>query len=621
MIRLKCPLNLQRLLFPFLLSFLVIAWGGARAQSPDSLKQHLTGLLEQYQHHTLCDTAYLKAVDSAAPLLLHDDNLEQLLSTYQQIAFGGKGLDRYKASYYTYLAIYSYNMNRFGSAIYYSEKNNEERIRIGMFEKEGIPHSDLFTITVYYNNKDYARVFSKYSALRPALLKLPAAILSGKVSQEQAYVAFGILNAVVDASYKTGDTTRANEGILICEGMLAGMGKQPQKFRGDSIVYNYIYHTLCYEKEKYRSHFDQARDLLKTAFREVRSRKFLPHLQPGYTEDIYSEAFDFYFDHNKKDSAQHYLDLVRSLQDSSVKFSSMRLSFLLESNSKLLASNGHFEAAYKELSKVYRMKDSSFYAVSSDKDNNLYALAKAEDTENELLRAEEKKRAAERSNTFLFLLLMLLTLGGVAVFLMYRSRQRQRLLNLRLSLARNFHDEVGPMLLYASTLVKKEAETNPSARLVELKGQIVHIMEGVRGISHDLKSSEIGTVQTFYKDVCGLLEKIRASTGIDFTTKMNNGSRVLSHLQYTNLRKIVDELITNSIKHAECSLIAIDVKATERRLQINYSDNGKGMLSGRQTVGIGLQNMEERVGLLKGEFQLNNAWPEGYSIDISIPLL
>jgi signal transduction histidine kinase len=95
----------------------------------------------------------------------------------------------------------------------------------------------------------------------------------------------------------------------------------------------------------------------------------------------------------------------------------------------------------------------------------------------------------------------------------------------------------------------------------------------------------------------------------------------LSHLQYTNLRKIVDELITNSIKHAECSFITIDIKAMERHLRINYSDNGKGMLPGRQAGGIGLQNIQERVRSLNGDFQLHNAWPEGYSIDISIPLL
>src|SRR5258708_6451948 len=129
MLRLKCPLSLQRQLFPFLLSSLVFAWGGACAQRPDSLKQHLTGLLAQYQGHTLSDTAYLKAVDSAAPLLVHDDSLEQLLSTYQQIAFGNKRLGAYRGHYYADLALYSYNKNKYGSAIYYSEKNNDEKIK------------------------------------------------------------------------------------------------------------------------------------------------------------------------------------------------------------------------------------------------------------------------------------------------------------------------------------------------------------------------------------------------------------------------------------------------------------------------------------------------------------
>lgn len=621
MIRLKCPSNGQRPLFLFLLSFLVLAWSDVGAQRPDSLKQHLSDLLASYQDHLLSDTAYLKAVDSAAPLLVHDDSLEQLLSTYRQIAFGNKRLGAYRANYYTDLAFYSYNKNKYGSAIYYSERNNEERIRAGIFEKDGIPHSELFAITVYYNNRDYARVFSKYDSLRPALVKLPAAIPSGKVSPDQAFIAFGILNSVVYSSYKTKDTVRAREGILLCEKMLEGIGQQPGKYKDLSKVYKYIYHTLCYTREKYLDHFGQAQDFLQQAIHEVRSPEFPPNYQPAYTEELYAEVFDFYFEQGKKDSAQHYLDLVRAMNDSLVKFSNLEQSFLLESNSKLLASNGHFEAAYNDLRKVYRMKDSSFYSVSADKDNNLYALAKEENTHNELLRAEAQKRQAEKFNNLFFFILALLALGSVAAFLIYRSAQQRRLLHLRLSLARNFHDEIGPMLLYANTLVKKEAADNTSPWVEDLRIQILRIMEAVRGISHDLKSSEMSTVQTFYKDVLSLLEKIRTSTGIDFTTKMNIGNRVLSHLQYTNLRKIVDELITNSIKHADCSLITIDIKTTEQYLRINYSDNGKGMSSGLQTAGIGLQNIHERVRSLNGDFQLHNAWPEGYSIDLSIPLL
>jgi signal transduction histidine kinase len=497
----------------------------------------------------------------------------------------------------------------------------------------------MFAMTVYYNNRDYARVFAKYSNLRPALLQVPAAILSGKGNVEDAFVAFGILNPVIDASYKTGDTVRANEGIGICEKMLEGIGKQPVKYSADTTFYHYIYHTLWYEKEKYRSQFDRAGYFLQTAIHEVRSGSFPPNLQPDYMEDIYGEAVDFYYDHHNKDSARHYLDLIRAMHDSLVKFSSMRQSFLLESNSKLLASNGHFEEAYHDLLKIYRMSDSSFYAVSADKDNNLYALAAEENTRNELLRSEEKQRKAERFNVYLFLTLTLLVFGGLAGFFIYRSGQQRRLLNLRLGMARNFHDEIGPLLMYAGTLAKKEAETNPSARLEELKGQIAHIMEAVRSISHDLKSSELPSVSLFYKETTDLLDKLKTSTEIDFTSRLNGGNRVLSHWQYANLKKVVNELISNSVKHAACNHITIRVVTQERLLRISYSDDGKGMATGlpargagsaksngptegaEPAGGIGLQNIQERVALLKGDFQLHNAYPEGYSIDISIPLL
>jgi len=205
--------------------------------------------------------------------------------------------------------------------------------------------------------------------------------------------------------------------------------------------------------------------------------------------------------------------------------------------------------------------------------------------------------------------------------MIYRSRQRQRMLNLQLGLARNFHDEIGPMVLYANTLVKKELEERPSVRGEELRNQVSYIMEAVRGISHDLKSNELNTVDGLYKEVTASLEKIRDSTGVDFTIRVNDGSRVLGHLQYMNLKKIIDELISNSIKHGACSMITLYMKATDQRLLLQYSDNGRGIAPGSPAGGIGMQNMKERTNLLNGDFELHNAYPDGYSIDISIPLL
>ncbi|HVU54844.1 MAG TPA: ATP-binding protein [Puia sp.] len=608
--------------YPVLI-LLLVTHGAAYSQTstPEAPQKRLAGLSTRYREGKLSDTFYLKGVDSIARDLLNDDSLVEELSTYRQAAFGNKDLGKYRMLYYRYLAVWAINKNNFGSAVYYSEKNNEEAIKIGVFEKEGVPHSDLFTVSVYQNNQDYPRLIAKYNALLPQLEALPALTAAGKMSGEQGYVVLSIMGVAVWAFYKTHDTAHAGQGIRLFERVLMEVNKQPEKYKKYLTRYDYDHHVILYERARYRGQMDSAQVFLEQAIGDARSPGYLKNLQISAFVDIYSEAFDFFYERGRLDSARYYLDEVSKITDAQIGFSGIKQGIVLEGESKLLAAKGDYPAAYRMLDKLYRMRDSALHAVNADKDNNLYALAEAENARRELLQTEAKQRRAEKFNFFLVLFFSLLVVGGVAGFMIYRSGQRQRMLNLRLGLARNFHDEIGPMLLYAHTLVKKELEEEPSPRLEELKNQVGYVMEAVRGISHDLKSNELSTLEGLYKDVAGSLGKIKGSTGVDFTIKMNDGGRVLGHLQYMNLKKIIDEMISNSIKHAQCRTITLNMKATGRKLLIVYSDDGKGMAPERLSGGIGIQNMQERANLLNGDFQLHNAYPEGYFIDVTIPLL
>jgi signal transduction histidine kinase len=590
----------------------------------------------------LNDSAYLKAVDSVAPVLLAEDSLAAWLGTYQGIAFGDKRWGVYRAHYYTYMAIHASNKNQFGSAIYYSEKNNEERIAIGQFRKGGLSHSDLFAITIYSNNHDYTRVLARYRVLRAALMGIPGEVKAGKVDAEDVSVALMIGNAVVYAACKAGDRALAVEvagigdrvaaaiggrGAGAIGGRRAGaiIGVSPDIFGPRVTQFYYLCHLSDFELERFLGHETAAGELLQRAIGEVQAPGFPARLQPAYVEFTFTEAFDFYFDRGRMDSARRYFDRVKALNEKGVEYFNLDPEFQPEASSKLDAKGGHYREAYAELLRGYQIRDSAFYAVSADRDNNLYALTAEANTRAELTRTEEARRKAERNTMYLFTLLGLLVAGGFAGFMTYLSRQRQRagarLLNLRLNLARNFHDEIGPMVLFANVLVKKELDEHPSPGLAELKVQTAQIMEAVRGIAHDLKSNELSTVDSFGGEIAALLEKIRQTTGIDFQFRLNNGNRVLSHWQYTHLTKMMNELITNSIKHAGCSRITVVIESLEQRFTICYSDDGRGMEPGSFSAGIGLGNIKERVAQLKGNFELRNSWPDGYSIEISIPFV
>ncbi|HVU85016.1 MAG TPA: hypothetical protein VHC50_09250, partial [Puia sp.] len=191
----------------FLLSILLgITCGVARSQDT---QKRISKLSADHREGKLSDTLYLRGVDSIASGLLNDDSLVEELAIYRQIAFGNKDLGRHRMLYYRYLAYLAINKNNYGSAIYYSEKNNEEAVKIGVFEKDGIPHSDLFTVSVYQNNEDYPRLIAKYNTLLPQLEKLPAMVSAGKMSGEQGYVGLSIVGAAVWAFYKTHDTAHA----------------------------------------------------------------------------------------------------------------------------------------------------------------------------------------------------------------------------------------------------------------------------------------------------------------------------------------------------------------------------------------------------------------------------
>lgn len=87
--------------------------------------------------------------------------------------------------------------------------------------------------------------------------------------------------------------------------------------------------------------------------------------------------------------------------------------------------------------------------------------------------------------------------------------------------------------------------------------------------------------------------------------------------------RIVQEAITNTIKHAHAENIYIKINFTDERVIINVEDDGVGMNLERITqdeeTTWGLMGMEERVNLLNGSFLIDSSKGQGFRIAASIP--
>ena len=86
--------------------------------------------------------------------------------------------------------------------------------------------------------------------------------------------------------------------------------------------------------------------------------------------------------------------------------------------------------------------------------------------------------------------------------------------------------------------------------------------------------------------------------------------------------RILQELISNTLRHAQASCLDVYLYQTDVEVQLKVVDNGIGFqLGSLDDLSYGLRNIKERVEDMAGNIQLLTAPKQGLAVDIRIPLL
>jgi two-component system, NarL family, sensor kinase len=85
--------------------------------------------------------------------------------------------------------------------------------------------------------------------------------------------------------------------------------------------------------------------------------------------------------------------------------------------------------------------------------------------------------------------------------------------------------------------------------------------------------------------------------------------------------RIIQELLNNVVKHAEATIVLVQIMRHENNLNITIEDNGKGFDQTSSHNGDGLNNVRSRVDYLKGQLDIQSVPGKGTSvhIDLTIP--
>ncbi|MDO6676524.1 histidine kinase [Tenacibaculum sp. 1_MG-2023] len=190
----------------------------------------------------------------------------------------------------------------------------------------------------------------------------------------------------------------------------------------------------------------------------------------------------------------------------------------------------------------------------------------------------------------------------------------------RKRIAQELHDAVGGSL--AGIKLQLDHLSSKEPRLSSIISHLDETYNQVRHISHDLLSKKIADKE-FTQLIKNHIEKIVTSTHLKIEMSFFDETLInkTNNTIQTHLFKILQELINNTIKHANASTIEIQLNAHTDMMNLLFEDNGKGFVYNEKVEGIGLKNINERITTLNGTLIVDTSPNHGALINITLPLI
>ncbi|MDQ3021021.1 MAG: SMP-30/gluconolactonase/LRE family protein [Bacteroidota bacterium] len=196
-------------------------------------------------------------------------------------------------------------------------------------------------------------------------------------------------------------------------------------------------------------------------------------------------------------------------------------------------------------------------------------------------------------------------------------------------IAHSLHDGIAHDVLILKNkalmaLKHKEHTEGLEKALEEISEQSSATIKDVRNIAYDLHPHQLDKLG-FTKTIRSIINDVSKSTNIKFDFETDNVDEVLSKESEINLYRVVQESITNIIKHSMASEATLKVSRLEDSLLISITDNGHGFdVNNKEFLeakhGFGISGIMERIKFMKGEIKFESEINKGTTLRFKIPI-
>jgi signal transduction histidine kinase len=193
----------------------------------------------------------------------------------------------------------------------------------------------------------------------------------------------------------------------------------------------------------------------------------------------------------------------------------------------------------------------------------------------------------------------------------------------RKHLARELHDETGQaltsILLGLGTIrAAKSAEAAERAE-AEVRELVVQALQDVRRLAVELRPAvldDFGLAPALARLAATFAER----TGVVTDVETRLEQRLPAEIE-TALYRLVQEALTNVVKHAKARHVSIIVGARPGRVVVTVDDDGQGFVEAEvESSSLGLLGMRERLALLGGSLEIESSLAGGTTLSAQVPL-
>lgn len=588
-----------------------------------------------YLNKEINDSTYLKQIDQLVSRNNIIDSIEKKLARYQSIAFDKKEFVENRVKYWAYIAEDARMREQGGKAVYYYEKalneaksNKNLALKLRYMIQEQI-------IRIHSSNKNHDKTIASFLIAKKDIDRLPQLILQDSITNV-TIITSSLLNLYYasDAYLALKDTAGVEASVALAQKILQSYNKIPiaEAEQPNSRFSNYLLHfiqfNLYWKLLQDKNYTEQNIITHFTSLMDTSWRGKILHYD-ALAVNVLDFLVDYYLSTGENQQAQKYLAELNKRQ-----LFKMDQSFQYWNYQSILHANmGNFKLAYENLKQASRIKDSVNQFKLAEENDLWYSFTQAEYHKAEAEKISIQKNKI-KNTAYILSIIALIVIASLYIYYLKKQRslkdQIQNLNNMadfqihaleekfrqqrkeeQRKVGLELHDDLLSMLALIKHRIdlktKPVKEPFEEGWIHETMSYLDKAYSQARNLSHRLYEQSDVNEDIHFEDRIQSLVAF-AFPNNSYSKHVYVDAEVISTLnveQRIEIMRIIQEAVTNIIKHAHAKNVEIMLFRENEENVLLVRDDGKGMPK-LATIksGIGIQSINKRVQALSGTLEV-----------------